>query len=111
MGQGGGQTEESDDIDAISDEKTSINQNIKNYQNVGLNNIIGRMRDVNGNKPPDSPNIMKKVVEQKNQKKAIGVQSNLLNFLKKNQPENQVQFTLNSEKTNNVKNILRDMEK
>jgi serine/threonine protein kinase len=111
--QSNGQTEESDDIDVISDEKTSINQNIKNYQNVGLNNIIGRMRDVNGVgvKPPESPNIMKKVVEQKTQKKAIGVQSNLLNFLKKNQPENQVQFTLNSDKANNVKNILRDMEK
>lgn len=109
-----GQHEESDDIDVISDEKTSINQNIKNYQNVGLNNIIGRMKDpINGIKEPEEgSNIMKKV-EQKTQKKALGVQSNLLNFLKKNQPENQMQFTLNnnSEKANNVKNILRDMEK
>ncbi len=110
-------TDESDDVDEISDDKSGINMNIKNYQNGGMNNSIlaktreGMMGTINPLGMMSSPSMQKKVLPEKTQKKVLGVQNNLLNFLKKNQPENPSTMSANqADKANQVRNVLKNME-
>ncbi len=113
--------ESSDDVDTISDEKNLINQNIKQYQSgVAFNNFIMRREGPTSHSSSlnygpmgfnKKPAPMQETKVQ--QKKAFNVQNNLLDFLKKNTPEPNVQFTLSNheKKVNAVKNTLKDMEK
>jgi len=112
--------ESSDDVDIISDEKNLINQNIKQYQNgVAFNNFIMRKEPTSnssfiGNVPLGFNKKPQQTHETKvPPKKAINVQNNLLDFLKKNTAEPTIQFTLSNidKKVSAIKNNLKDMEK
>lgn len=109
--------ESSDDVDAISDEKNLINQNINKYQNGLFNHFLMRKNEgptSNSSSMNNQINGFNKPIQETKttHKKALNAQTNLLDFLKKNTPESNVQFTLSShqKKVSTVKNNLRDFD-